>query len=90
MLTTIMNFLSLGCLAFLLPLDIWRFLFHSTITEKFIDKRLSHEVKYALEVSENILVASATGKIFSKVMGFLSKCGVMLIYFVCKENIVSG
>jgi protein-S-isoprenylcysteine O-methyltransferase Ste14 len=48
MLTTIMNFLSLGCLAFLLPLDIWRFLFHSTITEKFIDKRLSRKVKYAL------------------------------------------
>jgi len=48
MLNTIVNFLSLGCLAFLLPLDIWRFLFHSTITEKFIGKRLSSKVKYAL------------------------------------------
>jgi protein-S-isoprenylcysteine O-methyltransferase Ste14 len=48
MLSAMIIFLSLGCLAFLLPLDIWRFVFHSTITEKFINRRLRGEVKYAL------------------------------------------
>jgi len=48
MLTAITDFLSLGCLAFLLPLDVWRFLFHSTISEKCIGKRLNAKVRYAL------------------------------------------
>jgi protein-S-isoprenylcysteine O-methyltransferase Ste14 len=32
----------------LLPLDVWRFLFHSTISEKYIGKRLNAKVRYAL------------------------------------------
>jgi len=45
-LSFIATIFPLLCLAFLLPLDIWRFLFHSTVTEKFINKRINRKLKY--------------------------------------------
>jgi protein-S-isoprenylcysteine O-methyltransferase Ste14 len=47
-LSFIATIFPLLCLAFLLPLDIWRFLFHSTITEKFINKRIDRKLRYML------------------------------------------
>jgi protein-S-isoprenylcysteine O-methyltransferase Ste14 len=47
-LSFITGIFPLLCLAFLLPLDIWRFLFHSTITEKFISKRINRKLRYTL------------------------------------------